>query len=304
MPSLPFFVLDAFTNTPFAGNPAGVFFDDDACLSDAQMRRIAGEVSLESAFVLPAPDDAADLRLRFFTGATEVPLCGHATIAALTALAHAGRVPQRDACLRVATPVGVLTVALDETAAGIAVTLFQNAPVFGPTLAEQEVAQAAQALGCAPGAVAATGLPVQRVSTGTPWLFVPVASRAIVDNAPADLAAILRLSREHETFGVYVFVVERDGATGGSATWGRCFAPAAGLNEDPVTGSACGALGAYLLAYGRLDPAGGEEGLVRFTARQGFAGGRGGAVQIAVGPAAIAVTGTAVLVAEGTFRLP
>ncbi len=300
---VPFFVLDAFTDTPFAGNPAGVFFDDDACLSDDEMRRLAGEVSLESAFVLPATD-GADLRLRYFTGTTEVPLCGHATVAALTALAHAGRVLSGDVTLRVATPVGVLTAALARTATGGAdVTLFQNPPVFGPVLTEPQVAEIARALGCAPGDVQATGLPVQRASTGTPWLFAPVASHAAVDNAPGNLAAILRLSREHETFGVYVFTVEKDAETGGAlTTWGRCFAPMAGLNEDPVTGSASGALGAYLRTHGRLTPI--EDGLARFVARQGFAGGRGGVVQIAVGPATIAVTGSAVLVAEGTFRLP
>jgi PhzF family phenazine biosynthesis protein len=303
--AIPFFVLDAFTDTPFAGNPAGVFFDDGACLSDEEMRRLAGEVSLESAFVLPATD-GADLRLRYFTGMTEVPLCGHATVAALTALTHAGRVPAGDeVTLRVATPVGVLRVALTRTATGgVDVTLFQNPPVFGPVMTQPQVAAVARALGCGPDALAATGLPVQRVSTGTPWLFAPVASRAAVDNAPHDRAAILRLSREHETFGVYVFTVEWDGETGDLATWGRCFAPVAGLNEDPVTGSASGALGAYLWAHGRLDAAVSADGLTRFLARQGFAGGRGGVVRIAVGPETVAVSGSAVLVAEGTFRLP
>lgn len=306
MRSLPFFILNAFTDTLFAGNPAGVFFDDNACLSDDAMRRLAGEVSLESAFVLPAPNAAADLRLRYFTGTREIPLCGHATVAALTALAHAGRVPAGNVTLRVATPVGVLAAALARTATGgVEVTLYQNPPVFGPVLAQQEIAPVARALGCAPDAIAATGLPIQRVSTGTPWLFAPVASRAVVDGAPGDIMSIVRLSREHETFGVYVFVIERDEETGGPlATWGRCFAPVAGLSEDPVTGSASGALGAFLWAHGRLEAAKGADGLARFVARQGFAGGRGGRVRVAVGHNAVAVSGSAVLVAEGTFRLP
>ena len=303
MRTIPFFVLDAFTDTPFAGNPAGVFFDDAASLSDDEMRRLAGEVSLESAFVLPAPN-GVDLRLRYFTGTTEVPLCGHATVAAMTALAHAGRVVVGVEILRVATPVGVLNVALNEAGSGVDVTLFQNPPVFGPVLNKEAVGEVARALGCAPGDIEATGLPVQRVSTGTPWLFAPVTSRLAVDGAPSDLAAILRLSREQETFGVYVFAVERDAQSGGPAIWSRCFAPIAGLDEDPVTGSASGALGAYLWAHGQLAAIGGENGLVRFVARQGFAGGRGGVVRIAVGPATIAVTGAAVLVAEGAFRLP
>jgi PhzF family phenazine biosynthesis protein len=269
------------------------------------MRRLAGEVSLESAFVLPATN-GADLRLRYFTGMTEVPLCGHATVAALTALAHADRIPAGDEVTRrIATPVGVLTAALARTATGgVDVTLFQNPPVFGRVLAEPQVSEVARALGCAPGDIQSTGLPVQRVSTGTPWLFAPVATRAAVDNAPGDLAAILSLSREHETFGVYVFTVERHEETGKLTTWGRCFAPVAGLNEDPVTGSASGALGAYLGSHGRLDTTRQADGLARFVARQGFAGGRGGVVRVAVGPGTVAVSGSAVLVAGGTFRLP
>src|SRR5262245_5230061 len=91
---IPFFVVDAFTDTPFPGNPAGVFFDDaPANLTDAERMRLCAEVSLESAFVTPDTGDAA-FRLRYFTGATEVPLCGHATVAAAIVLAHAGRGPR------------------------------------------------------------------------------------------------------------------------------------------------------------------------------------------------------------------
>lgn len=311
MRTIPFFVLDAFSDTPFGGNPAGVFFDDANALAAGEMRRLAGEVSLESAFVSPAEGEA-DLRLRYFTGATEVPLCGHATVAALTALCHAGRVPAGGS-VRVATPVGVLRVDLAAGSdGGVDVTLFQNPPVFGPVLDAAEIVTVAAALGCAPGTLCPAGLPVQRVSTGTPWLLAPVKTRAVVDDAPADFAAVAALSRQHETFGVYVFTPpEQDDKTGILSTWGRCFAPIAGLNEDPVTGSASGALGGYLAAHRRL-PGPDGDGLARFVAQQGFAGGRGGTVRVAVGRAAanatsvdtVAVSGSAVLVAEGAFRLP
>jgi PhzF family phenazine biosynthesis protein len=75
MRHIPFFVVDSFTDTPFQGNPAGVFFDSNAALTGDEMRRLAGEVHLESAFVLPAdPSDPgpADFRLRYFTGVCEV----------------------------------------------------------------------------------------------------------------------------------------------------------------------------------------------------------------------------------------
>lgn len=311
MKRIPFFVLDSFTDTPFAGNPAGVFLDDDACLSDAEMRTLTAEISLESAFVLPAGAEGADLRLRYFTGETEVPLCGHATVAALAALARVGRIPAVGN-VRVATPVGVLTAHLEEasepgvSAAPPRVTLMQNAPQYGTPLDSAGVVSVATALGCALEAILATGLPVLRVSTGTPWLFAPVASRAAVDRAPGDLQQITELSRRQETFGLYVFTVERDEAAGQITTWGRCFAPIAGLDEDPVTGSASGALGCYLAAQGLLrDTAADRDGMSRFVARQGFAGKRGGTVQIGIGRDEagrvdrVAITGGAVPVAEG-----
>jgi phenazine biosynthesis protein PhzF family len=305
MRRIPFYVLDSFTDTPFQGNPAGVFFDDHAALTADEMRRLAGEVSLESAFVLPDDTGGAhDYRLRYFTGSTEVPLCGHATLAAVTALAHAGRLAA-GAGLRFATNPGTIAVTTGDLGGGaLSVTQFQRAPEFGAALAEEAVAEVASALGCAPEAITGAGLPVRVVSTGTPWLYVPVTSRAAVDAAPASFAAITALSRAHNTFGLYVFAVEHE-AGAGLVVWSRCFAPVAGLDEDPVTGSASGGLGAYLWAAGRLPAEGGGV----FTARQGFAGGRGGTVHVRVKAAdgavtSVAVTGRAVLVAEGAFTLP
>ncbi len=132
--------------------------------------------------------------------------------------------------------------------------------------------------------------------------YAPLPSRAEIDAAPASFEAIADLSRQTGTFGVYAFTVEE--AAGGMAVWSRCFAPIAGLDEDPVTGSASGGLGCYLWRAGLLSPDGG-----RLTARQGFAGGRGGEVEIEIGAvggiaARVAVTGTATLLAEGAFTLP
>jgi PhzF family phenazine biosynthesis protein len=71
--TVPFFVFDSFTDTPYRGNPAGVFFDPDGTLTETQMRRMTGEVSLESAFVAPGEGDSR-FRLRYFTGVTETTL--------------------------------------------------------------------------------------------------------------------------------------------------------------------------------------------------------------------------------------
>ena len=304
MRRIPFFVLNAFTETLFSGNPAGVFLNAEQLTAD-EMRQLADEISLESAFVLPG-QGGANLSLRYFTGTREIPLCGHATVSAMTALARAGRI-LREGTVRVDTPVGVLRMTLQSRPDGESdVTLFQNLPEFGPPLNPGAVAEVAQALGSTPEAVTATGLPVQSVSTGSPFLFVPVLSRDRVDAAPKSLEAIARISEEQGTLGVYVFTVER-ADSGQTSTWGRCFAPAAGLNEDPVTGSASGALGCLLARQGTISVD--ADGVIRFVAWQGYAGGRGGNVRIAVtvrdgDVSSVAITGSAVSVAEGTFTLP
>lgn len=304
---IPFFVCDSFTDTPFQGNPAGVFFDSDAALTDDEMRRLAGEVHLESAFVLPAdPGDAtgADFRLRYFTGICEVPLCGHATIAALTVLREQRRLLPGQT-LRAATLAGTLAVGANENGT---VALTQRSPTFGDPLSAAATDAVTDALGYVRGSAGHPVLPVQCVSTGTPWLLVPVRTRAIVDQTLTDFAAITALSHQYGTFGFYVFVLHSTPASETLPVWSRCYAPLVGLNEDPVTGSASGALGGYLAQHGVLPLVPGAE--TGFTVWQGFGGGRGGSVVVRVGREAdgtiapVTIEGRAIILSEGAFTLP
>jgi PhzF family phenazine biosynthesis protein len=302
---IPFYLLDAFTETAFAGNPAGVFLEGSAALTDDERKQMAGEVSLESAFIsAPSSDSDADFRLRYFTGVTEVPFCGHDTVAATVALAQIGRIAPAG-LVRFETPVGIVPVSIVTKENGSAsATLHQNPPTFGKTLDSSELGSIAASFGGGPETFGTASLPVQVVSTGTPWLLAPVASRAAVDTTPTDFPAIAQVSREYGTFGIYVFTIEQE--TGQTVIWSRCYAPIAGLNEDPVTGSASGALGCYLAQHGVLPVR--EDSAAGFTVRQGFAGGRGGIAQVSVnlteGQFRAHVTGTAVLVSEGVFHLP
>jgi len=322
MKQIPYFVVDAFTDTPFQGNRAGVFLDDEGVLTPEECALCCDEFGhLESAFVTPSPTPDAACRLRYFIGTkrtvtsldpleltvnvTEVPLCGHATVAAAAVLVRAGRAP-RDGQISIRNNLGLMPVGLRHIDDGVSidgrteVTLFQNAGTFVPPHSAGAVSEVAAALGVLG---AADGLPVQVVSTGTPWLLFPVTDRAAVDGIDAirRAEAITTLSRQHDTFGVYVFAVEKTKA-GGVGIWSRCFAPIADMPEDPVTGSASGSLGCYLAAHGIL-PDGAEA-----IAQQGFAGGRGGTARIRVIRGAdgwhAEVSGTAVLIAEGTFSLP
>lgn len=296
---IPFYIVASFTDTPFQGNPAGVFFDDDASLTDTEMQKMAGEVSLESAFVRPGKEDG-EFRLRYFTGVCEVPFCGHDTVATAVVLAQTRRINGRDSVVFETTVNRIRTTISQQEDGRFSVTLFQGFPyLLRPFRGKATAHQIAKILGCSDAEIGIPGLPIQRASTGTPWLYVPVSSRAAVDRTPTDFAAIAALSRKWETFGLYVFTLEQD-SQNHPQVWSRCYAPIAGLNEDPVTGSASGALGGYLAVYGVL-----SDKTPSLTAYQGFAGGRGGTAQITFKPGiGISVTGTATVVAEGAFTLP
>jgi PhzF family phenazine biosynthesis protein len=161
MPQIPFYIVDAFTDTPFQGNPAGVFLLEEEIPEDT-MRRLCLELPLESAFILPSNTPNTDFRLRYFvkthavtsrepSGLTanvvEVPLCGHATIAALTVLRDRGRLAP-GGLQQAATLAGVLQVGITESGEA---TLRQRSPEFGDPLTQAETDAVTDALGYEPG---------------------------------------------------------------------------------------------------------------------------------------------------------
>ena len=291
MEAIQYFVLDAFTRTRFAGNPAGVVFHEDR-LTHTQMQSVAGELGLESAFLTLMPGGEADYRVAYYTGVSRVPLCGHDTVAAAALLALKGWLPPSGAA-RFATDVGTVTVAVSP--AGM-VTMQQAQPAYGAVAERGEVAAA---LGL--DAADIVGSP-QVVSTGSPFLFVPVRSRTVLNSLPVPgpaLTAFLTAQMERP-LGAYVWT--RETADPSAFAHARCFAPGVGLPEDPVTGSASGALGAYLLRHGlaRTD----ANGLLAFSTEQGYAMGRPGHAEVRLEVSGgevsrVSVAGEAVLVAEG-----
>lgn len=294
--SVPFFLADSFTCTRYAGNPAGVLLPD-APLTDAQMQAIAGELHLESAFAVPSVTADADFDVAYYTGAKRIPLCGHDTIALATVLAQVGRLPAWGT-VRLATDVGVLTVRLDGE--GV-VTMAQALPTYGQAV---PAAAVADALGLPLSEIEDTGLPVQVVSTGTPFVIVPVLHRAALNALAPNMAALTAFGDSLMDYadGFYVWSLETEQED--ALLHARCFCPAAGLLEDPVTGTASGAVGAYLARLGRLTA--NSEGLARFRTEQGYVMGRPGNVDVQIGTAAgevsgVSVSGTAVLVGQGTL---
>lgn len=207
MTSLPFFQVDAFADAPFTGNPAAVM-PLDAWLADDVLQAIAAENNLsETAFTVATPDDAeADYALRWFTPAVEVKLCGHATLAS-------GHVLMRDKAICFRTRhAGVLTV--ERAGEGYALSL----PAWDVTPRAM------------PDWAAALGGDVQESfwRDGGYTIFTYPHAAAVRTLTP-DFAALRQA-------GDIMFIATAPGE--GSDIISRVFVPGAGIDEDPVTGSA------------------------------------------------------------------
>jgi PhzF family phenazine biosynthesis protein len=241
--------VNSFTQEAFSGNPAGVVPEADG-LSDERMQQIASELNdvSETAFITPDPGGDADIRLRFFTSTLEVDLCGHATMAALFTLAWTGRVTGRDEIrtLRARTPVGVLELGLEFVGDELKwATMEQLVPEHAPAPGAEH---AAEVLGL-PWNALTTDLEIRCCSTGIWACFVPLTDLDQLARVRIQPELIQSLWPDNEELsGVYAFAFRDD-----KTTQGRFFSPPKyGIFEDPVTGTASGALGAYLMAQGRL----------------------------------------------------
>ncbi|WP_329279648.1 PhzF family phenazine biosynthesis protein [Streptomyces sp. NBC_01451] len=218
-------IVDAFTDRPFAGNPAGVMLLD-AFPDDSRLQRIALEVNhAETAFAHRLPEGGeADWALRWFTPAAEVAMCGHATLATAHVLHTTG---SHSGPVRFATLSGVLSATTHEDGS---ITLdFPTAPL---TRVEPP-AGVAEALGAVPLAVFDTGPNIND-------LLIEVADEKTVLGLSPDLKALTA----HSERGV-IATARADDPAAGYDFVSRCFFPRIGIDEDPVTGSAHTALAPY-----------------------------------------------------------
>jgi PhzF family phenazine biosynthesis protein len=265
---------DVFTAVPFLGNPAGVVLDARG-LRAAEMQAIARELNnSETAFVLPAPGPELPVGIRYFTPTTEVPLCGHATVAAHYVRAVAldlgtCTVVQRSAA-------GEHQIQIDRSPAGvIKVTMTQDRPTFSRPLPAAVASQIMRALGISqPDRL---DLPVEIVSTGHSKVMIGLRSRSRLAELAPDLPGLAAISRTLRCNGYFVFSLEEPDE--GTQSTARMFAPAIGISEDPVTGNGNGPLGAFCVRHALLPWAGNE---LDFHAAQGHAVGRRGVVRVRV----------------------
>ena len=267
-------IIDAFTDRPFAGNPAGVCLLDPGTWPDKEwMRLVAAELSHETAFARPLPVGAgADWALRWFTPAAESNVCGHATLATAHAL-HADR--GTPLTVRFTSQFGIL-IARTRDDSTITLDLPAALPVEAPA-----PDGLAQAIGAKLGATYSTG------ALGD--LLAVAGNEAAVRGLRPDFTALASLTRRNGIRGIIVTAAAADRDSGYDFV-SRYFAPAGGIPEDPVTGSAHTALAPYWSH--RV----GRDSLTGLQASD-----RTGLVHTAVHGDRVHLTGQAVTVLDGTL---
>lgn len=242
MKSYTVYQVDSFTNTLFSGNPAGVVLNADG-LTDNDMQSISRELNnSETSFFFSPKDDTYDGELRYFTPKIEVPTCGHATIAALYAKAVEEKLG--NCRLSIKTKVGILPMEIAKKGNGYYISMTQgkidiSESLHGPLVKELLIALK----------IKETDLdarcPVQIASTGHSKVMIGIKSRNTLNEMNPDNGKLVDLSEKIKCNGYFVFTLDTNKPN--VLTEGRMFAPAIGINEDPVTGNANGPLGAYLI---------------------------------------------------------
>ncbi len=265
---VPFYQVDAFTDKPFAGNPAAVCLLDEE-LSPEAMLRIAGEMNLsETAFVQP-PDSDGARKLQWFTPKVEVPLCGHATLATSHVLM---RELEEESPLRFDTLSGILTVEEEMDR-----WIRMDFPVDPPE-PDTPPKGLLEALGCPEEAPT---LKAEKL-----WI-VRLETQKELKKLKPDWAALGKVKLGEKRLGVSV----TSPGTAGNDFASRFFGPWVGVNEDPVTGMAHTVLGPYWMD---------ELDATALRARQVST--RGGNLRVRKEGERISVSGQAVTVVKGTLK--
>jgi trans-2,3-dihydro-3-hydroxyanthranilate isomerase len=289
-----YYTLDVFTTTRFEGNPLAVVTDGDG-LSDDAMLAVAREMNLsETVFVQKPTEDEALARLRIFTTREELKLAGHPVIGTWFLLAALGVVPAQEGGVHVLqqTGAGVLPVEIRfKDGRPQRVTMTQTDAAFRPAkLSKKELANA---LGLSLKDFDPK-LEPEHVSTGIFNLMVPLRNRAALSKIVMNMVALRKLLGKNATMA-YCFACGDNGKafSRGMLPWE--------LYEDAATGSAAGALGAYLVKHGRLSPA------HTLNILQGEEMGRPSHIEVEVtqsGKKLVPrVSGAAVKVFEGTIQI-
>lgn len=292
--------IDSFTKERFKGNPAGVVVNA-AGLNDTQMLQIARELNnSETAFLFPPDNEDCDGIIRYFTPKIEVPTCGHATIAAMYAKATEDNLAS--CILKFKTQIGILPFEIVKHNGDYQVIMTQGKFSLSSTL-ENEISQKLlTALGL-DKADTDDKCPIQIASTGHSKVMIGIKSRNKLNNLTPNYNDLAALSKLINCNGFFVFTFDSDDKD--ILTYGRMFAPAIGINEDPVTGNANGPLGGYLIQNKIVAFKG---NMFEFNGRQGEKIDRPGIVNVKVQveneqPSLIRIKGDAVVIFKTTMEI-
>jgi len=276
--------IDAFTKQPFNGNSAAIVMTDD--LTNEEMQSIAKEMNLsETAFI--SSSNKADYKLKWFTPAIEVELCGHATIASLHYLAERNII-QRKSSVTFETLTGLIECRVDDD------KYYMKLPVPDFKKFEGKYDEIIYVLGIEQNDLD-DKYPIILQNNGN--LFIYIKSLEAVKKLKPNFKELVQLTKQNGEFGeVTVFSLETFEKENDAHL--RFFAPYYGIDEDPVTGSANGPL---LLVLRKLDLIDSDTENKIFKFEQGDFLGRKGRVNVSYSPDKneLMIAGNAVTVLKG-----
>jgi trans-2,3-dihydro-3-hydroxyanthranilate isomerase len=277
MRRLHYHLVDVFTDRAFGGNPLAVITNGRGVETET-MQAIAKEFNLsETTFVLPPDDPRHDWRVRIFTPGSELPMAGHPTVGTAFVLAREHLIPRgaRESNIIFEEGVGPVPVRVEfENGEPSFAEMSQPLPKFGPRLTDASAV--AKMLSLNTEDIDDT-LPLEVVSCGVPFLFVPLRTLDAARRA-RPRAELIEQAAERAGISPQVFIFTREVESASSTVHSRMFAPGFGITEDPATGAASGPLGCYLVRYGLVpcDPA------AEIVSEQGLEMGRPSYIRISI----------------------
>lgn len=232
------YVTAAFSKDNKGGNKAGVVLVRSE-LTSVQKAAIAKEMGYsETAFVLDS--DKADYKLQYFTPTEEVPLCGHATIAAFSTLKLLNMLDKPDCTIE--TEAGILNIHIKEDSL---ILMEQNCPEYLKVL-DSDIFT-----GCIQKGYIDHRFPIQIVSTGLNDIMLPIDSAEHLERLSPDFERIANMTKEKGAVGVHAFTLIKESDVTAIC---RNFAPLYGIDEESATGTASCALACYLFKYYKQQP--------------------------------------------------
>ncbi|MGI1659453.1 MAG: PhzF family isomerase [Desulfitobacterium sp.] len=300
MRTLTIYQVDSFTKKKFKGNPAGVVLNADG-LTDQEMLDIAREMNnSETAFVFKPDGADHEVKIRYFAPKTEVPVCGHATIAAHYVRAVEQKLNSSTVIHKIG--IGILPVEIINENNDYSIMMTQGKIEFYPPLPREKRDNIVYALGLKADELDER-CPIQIVSTGHSKVMIGIKTRSRLNELSPDMLTLTRLSKTINCNGYFVFTMDSEQKD--ILTHGRMFAPAIGINEDPVTGNANGPLGAYLVKHGLVKN---NKSNFSFIGEQGYAIGRSGLINVSVQldngePEKVKIGGRAVIVFKTEIQI-